>query len=100
MSSKDEGARNGATRRGFLQSTALNTAALTASAIGQGTQAKAASDDTRQLIELSAIEAVSLLRAGDISSEQYARALLDQCRKHRALNAFVWQDEELVLQAA
>jgi len=63
-------------------------------------EAKAAPDDGRSLIELSATEAVSLLRSGDLSAERYAQALLDQCRKHRALNAFIWQNEDQVLEAA
>jgi Asp-tRNA(Asn)/Glu-tRNA(Gln) amidotransferase A subunit family amidase len=40
------------------------------------------------------------MRSGDLSSERYVTALLEQCRKHRALNAFIWQNEEMVLEAA
>jgi mandelamide amidase len=63
-------------------------------------QAKAAPHDDRSLVELSATEAVSLLRSGDLSAERYAQALLGQCRKYRTLNAFTWQNEEQVLNAA
>jgi Asp-tRNA(Asn)/Glu-tRNA(Gln) amidotransferase A subunit family amidase len=59
-----------------------------------------ADQSTGSLIELTATEAVPLLRSGELSAERYAQALLDQCRKQRALNAFIWQDETQVLEAA
>src|ERR1700677_4184574 len=61
---------------------------------------KSGPDNRGNLIDLSATEAVSLLRSGALSAERYAQALLNQCRKHRALNAFIWQNEDQVLEAA
>ena len=88
------------TRRGFLLGAPLGVSAFSAFTLGGANPAKAAPSDRRSILELTAAEAVSLLRSGDLSSEQYAQALLEQCRKHRALNAFNWQDETQVLEAA
>jgi Asp-tRNA(Asn)/Glu-tRNA(Gln) amidotransferase A subunit family amidase len=99
MSNEDD-LRSGITRRRFLQSTALSVSALSTYAVGQTDPARAVPTGGRALLELSAIEAVSLLRSGDLSSERYAQALLEQCRAYRALNAFTWQDETQVLETA
>jgi mandelamide amidase len=50
--------------------------------------------------ELSAVEAVARLRAGDLTAEAYARALLDRCAAARHLNAFISLSPEAVLEAA
>src|ERR1700730_12792747 len=93
------------TRRRLIQglATALAPAALTkdARSIAAPQQSLTAGpNEGRDLLELTATEAVSLLRSGDLSAEKYAQTLLDQCRKHRALNAFIWQHEDQVLAAA
>jgi indoleacetamide hydrolase len=69
-------------------------------AAGSHNVAEAAPNNNTSLAELTATEAVPLLRSGDLSAERYAQVLLEQCRKHLALNAFIWQDEQHVLEAA
>src|SRR4029077_11706751 len=55
---------------------------------------------TNPLNELSAAEAVTAIRRGDLSAEDYARALLDRCSQLKDLNAFIAQDHDAVLEAA
>ncbi len=86
------------TRRAFLMGALFGIPAL--SVVGWESQNGSIQGHNRNLTELTATQAVALLRTGDLSSEKYATALLDQCRKHRSLNAFIWQDEGQVLEAA
>ncbi len=53
----------------------------------------------RDMIELSACDAVAAMRAGDISAEAYAEALLAQCAAGRELNAFITQEPDQVREA-
>ncbi len=92
--------RASSTRRRFLLGAPLGVSALSAFTVSEAGEAEAAPSQGRDLLELTATEAVSLLRSGDLPAEKYAQALLDQCRQHRALNAFIWQNEEQVLAAA
>jgi indoleacetamide hydrolase len=55
---------------------------------------------TNPLNELSAAEAVTAIRRGDLSAEGYARALLDRCSQLKDLNAFIALDHDAVLEAA
>ena len=55
---------------------------------------------TDELIRLSAVEAVALLKRGELSAVEYARALLEQCERGKALNAFITLRPEQVLEAA
>jgi indoleacetamide hydrolase len=95
-----EDMRISSTRRRFLFGAPVGLFALSACAVRGASQAKGAPGQSHDLPELTATEAVSLLRTGDLSAEKYAQALLDQCRKHRSLNAFIWQNEDQVLAAA
>ncbi len=52
------------------------------------------------MIELSATEAVAAMRAGVLSAESYARALLERCAASQNLNAFITLEPETVLAAA
>lgn len=52
------------------------------------------------LAALSAVEAVRALANGDITAENYARALLRRCESGASLNAFINLRPELVLEAA
>ena len=52
------------------------------------------------LLELTAVEVLGLFASGELTSEQYARALLDQCHRRRDLNAFLWLNEEHLIEAA
>jgi mandelamide amidase len=85
------------TRRDFLLG-AIVGVPVTA---GGGWTSSERQDATRgNLVDLSATDAVELLRSGEISAATYAEALLEQCRRHRDLNAFIWQNEDLLLEAA
>jgi Asp-tRNA(Asn)/Glu-tRNA(Gln) amidotransferase A subunit family amidase len=86
-------------RRDFLLSTLLAVGSV--SLMGRvGLASKAQRGGAPSLVDLTASEVVLLLRSGDLSAERYAKALLEQCREQRALNAFIWQDEAQVLEAA
>jgi mandelamide amidase len=52
------------------------------------------------LLEMSAADAVAAMRLGSMSAEQYAGALLEQCERLQALNAFITLDREQVLAEA
>jgi mandelamide amidase len=53
-----------------------------------------------ELVELSAVDAVARLTHGDFLAEQYAAALLAQCERCKALNAFIMLEPQKVLEAA
>ena len=53
-----------------------------------------------RLTDLSAIDAIRAMREGDLSSEDYATALLHQCEAGKHLNAFISLDPPRVLEAA
>ncbi len=52
------------------------------------------------LLEISAVDAVAAMRGGSLSAERYALALLEQCERGKALNAFITLGREGVLAAA
>ena len=52
------------------------------------------------MIELSACDAVAAMRAGDVSAEAYAEALLAQCAAGTDLNAFITLEPDRVREAA
>ena len=52
------------------------------------------------MLELTAVSAVAAMRSGEMKSEDYARALLDQARRLERLNAFIAIDREAVLESA
>jgi indoleacetamide hydrolase len=49
------------------------------------------------LTDLDAVEAIARMRRGELTSEQYAAALLARCREAQALNAFITLDAERVM---
>jgi Asp-tRNA(Asn)/Glu-tRNA(Gln) amidotransferase A subunit family amidase len=55
---------------------------------------------TTSLEDLSATEAVAAMRRGDLAAEDYAAALLEQCKRGKNLNAFITLEPERVLEAA
>lgn len=71
-------------------------------AASAGVNAVLAAPVTRSsdLLELSATEAVGAMRKGELTSERYTTALLDQCERGKALNAFITLEPEQVLGAA
>lgn len=52
------------------------------------------------LCDLLLSEAAACIRQGDVSAEDYARALLKRCDVGQVLNAFVWLDRERLLDEA
>jgi Asp-tRNA(Asn)/Glu-tRNA(Gln) amidotransferase A subunit family amidase len=54
----------------------------------------------RDLVDLSAAEAVAAMRKGEVRAEDYAGALLDRAQHLERLNAFRVLDRDRVLQAA
>ena len=52
------------------------------------------------LVELTASDVVEAIRAGDISAEQYAEALLTETEVSSELNAFIALDPDAVISAA
>lgn len=88
----------GTTRREFIAAGAAAATGLIACGRRGGAPGAAAPDET--LVALSAADAVSAMRAGEITSEDYARALLAQCAAAEHLNAFIALDPEKVLEAA
>ncbi len=75
-------------RRGFI---------LAASVAASGV---AAAPDEPKLLEMSAGEALAAMHKGEMTAEHYATALLAQCERGKALNAFITLDREGVLESA
>ena len=63
-------------------------------------RAQTAAPMPSNLLDLSASDAVSAMRDGSLTAERYAQALLEQCERGKALNAFITLDREQVLAAA
>ncbi len=61
---------------------------------------KVMTPEQASLTELSAVKAVDRMKAGDLTAERYAEALLAQCNTKTALNAFISFDAERVREAA
>jgi indoleacetamide hydrolase len=57
-------------------------------------------EESSDLAELGAHEAVGALARGEVAAERYAAALLARCEAGRALNAFITLEPERVLEAA
>src|ERR1700676_3678963 len=94
-------------RRTFVLGT---TATVAMSAAGASTPvagahtpaagAKAPAAGVTGLCNLSAVEAVTHMSQGALTSEQYAQALLERCQSAHALNAFITLEPARVLEAA
>jgi len=83
-------------RRSFLRGTAvLFTTTMTGKAL-----APATAGASSHVLELSAAEALALLRRGDLKAEDYAAALLARCDAGKALNAFISFVPDQVKEAA
>jgi indoleacetamide hydrolase len=54
----------------------------------------------RQLLDLSAVDAVDAMRTGALTAERYAETLLERCARLKALNAFITLEPSLVLEQA
>src|SRR5438552_17176715 len=83
-------------RRNFLTgATVMVATSLIGKALDRST-AEASTD----LLELSATEAVAMLRRGDVKAEDYAAALLARCDAGKQLNAFISIAPDQVKEAA
>ena len=85
----------GVSRRNFLKAT---TGLFVASMIGKALDLPSAEASTT--LELSATEAVAMLRRGDLKAEDYAAALLARCDAGKHLNAFISLTPDQVKEAA
>lgn len=76
-------------------------AALATGMAGCGrTENEPSMEMTIPLTDLSATDAISAMRDGNLSAEDYATALLDRCEAGAHLNAFISYERERVLEAA
>lgn len=87
------------TRREFLWASLVGATAYLCGPSAPASQKPPSIEDV-QLLELTAGQAVMLLKTGDLLAERYAMALLAQCRRLRDINAFIWLDETRVLEDA
>lgn len=82
------------TRREFVRQSSLLTLAAAAPPLAAGRS------DQGKLTDLTATQAVTALRNGELKAEDYAQALLNRAEKLRGLNAFITLRAQDVLQAA
>lgn len=87
------------TRREFVLASLAGLAGLAHKATAEPPQ-EPRSDTYSQLLDLTVTDAVALLRSGDLPAETYATALLSQCVRQRQLNAFIYLDENRVMDGA
>jgi indoleacetamide hydrolase len=87
-------------RREFIALASASALVATAGCRGEKSMTQRKEASTNELVELSAVDVVAKLRNGEITAERYAAALLEQCQRGRALNAFITLPEERVLEAA
>jgi Asp-tRNA(Asn)/Glu-tRNA(Gln) amidotransferase A subunit family amidase len=85
------------TRRDFL-ATSGRIAAATVAATHAGWTL--ADQQGSELTDLSAIQAATAIRQGDIKAEDYAAALLARCETGKHLNAFISLEADRVMEAA
>jgi Asp-tRNA(Asn)/Glu-tRNA(Gln) amidotransferase A subunit family amidase len=89
----------GQKRRDFILG-ALSVAAVAMSGVRAifGSVSAEVVDD--ELLSLSATEVLSLFASREVSSERYCSALLAQCHRRKDLNAFIWLNEDHLMDAA
>jgi mandelamide amidase len=90
--------KNRSTRREFLTRSSLFAVAASAPAALIGAEVSGTAH--RDLSELTAVEAVSALRNGEITAENYADALLARAERFKALNSFITLRPDEVRRAA
>jgi Asp-tRNA(Asn)/Glu-tRNA(Gln) amidotransferase A subunit family amidase len=84
-------------RRAFLGGTSATLALGLAPAALRAADAQSGDGS---LLELSAVEALARIARGELSAENYARALLERCRAGHGLNAFISLEPDRVLEEA
>ena len=88
---------SGVSRRQFVLAA---TAASGATGCRSRTVGKSPAISSASLLEMSAVDAVAAMQGGSLTAERYALALLEQCERGKALNAFIALERERVLAAA
>ena len=84
-------------RRSFLLGASAAAALRAAPEVGYASSPNPGAGD---LAGLSATVAAARIARGELSAEDYARALLARCTAHRSLNAFITLEPDKVLEAA
>lgn len=84
-------------RREFL---AWSVAFASGVAACSRTENNTSTDMSKSLTDLTANEAVTAMRQGDLSAEEYATALLRRCEAGKHLNAFITLEPDRVLESA
>ena len=95
----EESLVTGLSRREFV-TLATASAATAVGGVNYSVLADLTQFATSKLTELSATDALDKLKKGEVTAEAYAAALLEQCQRARALNAFITLPRERVLEAA
>jgi len=90
------------TRREFLAAASVTAVAAAAGErTGPGPAPLVAMPNrSAPLLELSAVQAVRSMAAGEMSAERYAQALLARCAEQKVLNAFITLEPDRVLEDA
>lgn len=92
--------RNELSRRAFLRgASALAVVGGTTGDLAAAAVTAVARTDT-DLQALSAVQAIALMKSGDLTSERYAGALLARATDGKSLNAFITLEPARVLEAA
>ena len=87
-------------RRGFLKAGLATGLALGGGGTQAGERRAGSGHGNRNLLDLTAAEAVRRMRFGDLSAETYAQALLERAAALSSLNALTNQDASQVLEDA
>lgn len=85
---------------GVLSPAARSDSVLPGTRRGNGPQRGSARTGQSSILELTATEAVALLKAGDLSAERYAATLISRANSLAFLNVFARLDEGKVLERA
>jgi len=78
-------------------SAALSTSLI---ACGETKNIMPSVNSTDSLLDFSAVDATAAMRSGELTSEAYTSALIEQCREFSRLNAFISFEPEKVMEAA
>ncbi len=88
-------------RRDFLKITTFTAVAVSGEVVGGDTvldAIAAMSDD--HIVSLTAVEAVTAIRRGEISAEDYAKVLLTRAERLKDLNAYIALNRDGLLESA
>ena len=92
--------KRGVSRREFIALASASALAVAPGCRSEKTTTGTPAASPDPLLELTAVDVVAKMRNGEVTAERYASALLEQCQKGKALNAFITLPQEQVLEAA